>query len=127
VNNFDLWNAEKKHINHFEKPRFCKEREIWWCSFGINIGHEENGKGKNFRRPVLVLKKFSTRTALVVPLTKSSTHHKFKIKLSRIGNFDSWCIISQLRVIDTRRFTVKITEIEKSEWSKIKKIVRKNI
>jgi hypothetical protein len=31
---------EKLHSNNY-KPPFFKQGEIWWCSFGENIGTEE--------------------------------------------------------------------------------------
>ena len=54
---FDEWNEEKKQIHTKEKENFyVNEREIWYVKLGINIGSESNGK-KDFRRPVLVIKK----------------------------------------------------------------------
>ena len=41
---------EKLHSNNFTPP-FFKEKEIWWCYFGENIGTEMNGKGDFFTRP----------------------------------------------------------------------------
>ena len=46
---------EKLHFNA-KLPRI-KEGEIWWCSFGENIGTEINGKSARFTRPVLIIKK----------------------------------------------------------------------
>ncbi|MFA5871014.1 MAG: hypothetical protein WC842_03995 [Candidatus Paceibacterota bacterium] len=53
---FDSWNIQKKKINTREKVIFCNIREIWWCSLGVNIGSEEDGKNELFERPVLILK-----------------------------------------------------------------------
>ena len=54
---FDEWNNDKKVIHKEELPEFfVNEREIWYTKLGINIGNESNGK-KEFRRPVLVLRK----------------------------------------------------------------------
>ncbi|MEK7104887.1 MAG: hypothetical protein AAB868_02505 [Patescibacteria group bacterium] len=36
---FDNWNKRKKEINS-EEPNFYHEKEIRWCSLGINIGNE---------------------------------------------------------------------------------------
>ena len=44
-----------------------KERDIWWCSIGVNIGDEIDGKNELFHRPVLILKKFSSELCLVAP------------------------------------------------------------
>lgn len=40
---FDSWNTRKKELNSI-KPHFYQEREIRWCSLGINIGFEETKK-----------------------------------------------------------------------------------
>ena len=46
--NFDDWNLVKKNLDkNCSNPTFQK-REIWWCSIGLNIGHEENGKNKDY-------------------------------------------------------------------------------
>ena len=57
---FDKWNNKKKQLHVRTNAPTFKEREVWWCSLGANIGTEQNGKGQNFTRPVLVLRKFST-------------------------------------------------------------------
>jgi hypothetical protein len=42
-----------------QKNSLFKEREVWWCSIGLNVGDEEFWKGAYFTRPVLVFKKYS--------------------------------------------------------------------
>jgi len=56
---FDCWNEIKKGIDGREKIIFCNKREIWWCSLGLNVGVEEDGKNQLFKRPVLVVKVFN--------------------------------------------------------------------
>jgi len=56
---FDKWNEKKKFINKQELAKFCHSREIWWCSIGTNIGFEQDGTGKNFDRPILVIRGFN--------------------------------------------------------------------
>jgi len=60
--NFDTWNNHKKLINKQRAAPFYKEREVWWCALGVNVGFEQDGTGKNFDRPVLVLKGFNRET-----------------------------------------------------------------
>ena len=122
--NFDEWNEVKKHIEIKEKTRFCKAREIWWCGLGQNIGDEENGKGKDFRRPILILKKLSKNTSLIVPITKSLKEHKFRIKIGIIKNENASVIMSQIKTIDTKRLSLKIGMIDKNIFEQIKKSFR---
>ncbi|MDR0299066.1 MAG: hypothetical protein LBI13_03170 [Streptococcaceae bacterium] len=47
---FDFWNNEKKHLNNREKAFYVKEREIWYCSLGVNVGYEIDGKHEQFEK-----------------------------------------------------------------------------
>ena len=35
---FDRWNEQKKKLHDGEREVLFHEREIWWCSLGVNIG-----------------------------------------------------------------------------------------
>lgn len=73
IQRFDDWNIKKKNIQFFERSWdediYFKEGDIWWCSIGFNIGSESYGKGENFRRPVLVIKKLSSDLCIALPIT----------------------------------------------------------
>ena len=69
MKDFDSWNIQKKVINTSSRSPTFKEREIWWCRLGVNIGHEQDGKGMQAYRPILVLKKFNRQIFWGVPLT----------------------------------------------------------
>ena len=62
MKDFDTWNEEKKIVNErrIDENLFFYDREVWWCSVGINVGIEADGKNSNFERPILVLKKFNS-------------------------------------------------------------------
>ena len=75
---FDRWNKEKKRTHHEGKQKLCHEREIWWCTFGINIGREQDGRGDNFERPVVILKKLSPDTFVALPLSTKKRLVKFQ-------------------------------------------------
>lgn len=81
---FESWNGLKTKLDETKKDRLFKEREIWWCHLGLNIGHEENGKNSHFSRPILVIKKFNKRLFLAVPLTtqvkENKYYHRFTFK-----------------------------------------------
>jgi hypothetical protein len=57
-----LWNKKSKVI--------FKQRDIWWCSMGANLGEEMFGKGEKFTRPVLIFRKFTRNSFLGLPITK---------------------------------------------------------
>jgi mRNA interferase MazF len=64
---FNKWNDVKKIINKKENKVGFKEREIFWLRLGQNIGNEEFGKGNEFQRPVLVIKKLTKNIFIGVP------------------------------------------------------------
>ena len=55
---FDKWNSEKKLVDKktVNRDLFFYAREIWWCSAGLNIGVEADGKNENYERPFLIIK-----------------------------------------------------------------------
>lgn len=53
------WHNKKENINEKDKRAYFHEREVWWCSIGANVGYEQDGKGNDFTRPVLIIKGFS--------------------------------------------------------------------
>lgn len=121
------WNEIKQKSENIEERLLFKERDIWWCRIGINIGDEENGKGDEFNRPVLILKKFNKRVFIGLPLStvvKESNYfyHKFHFK----GQEQS-VIISQIRLFDAKRLTHKMGTINMKEFINIKERARELI
>jgi hypothetical protein len=66
---FDEWNDIKKGLESKEVTVLFKESELWWVSIGQNIGDETYGKGAQFRRPIVVLRKLSGTACIAIPLT----------------------------------------------------------
>ncbi|DAB39142.1 MAG TPA: toxin-antitoxin system protein, partial [Sulfuricurvum kujiense] len=56
---FDEWNEVKKDTDYNTRIIGIKPREIFWAKIGENVGYEQNGKGDNFARPVLIIKKLT--------------------------------------------------------------------
>ena len=79
------------------------EGEVFWCRFGLNIGNEEDGKGENFRRPVLVLKKFSNEIFLGVPLTTKNKFGTWYFNFNCIDGIQRQAILSQAKTFDVKR------------------------
>ena len=123
--NFNEWNEQKKKADANDKylPLY-KEREIRWCRLGVNIGFEQDGTGKEFSRPVLILKGFSRHVCLVVPLTTSTKENPYYLSVGTIDGKNARVIISQIRLIDTRRLDQHITFIDKKLFETIRKTVK---
>jgi len=68
---FAGWNTLKQNLDNRQNASVptIEEREIWWCSIGINVGDEEDGHNALYNRPVLVVRKFNTRIFWGVAMT----------------------------------------------------------
>jgi mRNA-degrading endonuclease toxin of MazEF toxin-antitoxin module len=121
---FDSWNYNKKEINGKENGLFCHERDVWWCSLGVNVGDELDGTGNVYQRPVLVVKRLSNKTCLIVPLTSSKHIHKMRVPIGFVDKESASAIVSQIRVIDTKRLLVKICYIEMGSFDLVRKTIK---
>ncbi|HEY1041287.1 MAG TPA: type II toxin-antitoxin system PemK/MazF family toxin [Candidatus Paceibacterota bacterium] len=121
---FKMWSRVKMSINEYNHIRRVHERDIWWCSMGVNVGDELDGKGQEFGRPVLVMKQLSARMVLIVPLTSSQSEHKYRLDVGYVKRERSKIILSQIRVVDTRRFMERITILDKKTFGAIQKAAR---
>ena len=115
---FDGWNEKKKNINDREDAPFYHEREIWWCSLGLNIGYEQDGKNALFERPVLVIKKFNRGVLWILPLTTSDKRDRYYFPIST-GDEGSVVILSQLTLVSSRRLQRLMYKLPKSQFRKI--------
>jgi len=124
MKDFDSWNKEKQEIHVNRKNKFYHPRDIWWCSLGINIGFEQDGTGTYYERPVLVLKGFSTHVCWVVPLTTSQKKNPYHIAIGKINGKEAAVIISQIRLVDTKRFMEKVSVLNDEAFQKIRKAAK---
>jgi mRNA interferase MazF len=115
LKNFDDWNGLKKELEGINKPDdtdfFFHEREIWWTSLGLNIGHEQDGKNINFERPVIILKKFNRHVCWIIPLTSKEKAHPLyyhKLENAPVDDSDSVAILSQIKLISSKRLLRKV-------------------
>ena len=125
MKNFDAWNELKKKIESKEKriPIF-REREVWWCSIGLNIGSESDGKHIYFERPVLILKKFNQQLAWAIPTTSKIKIDQFHYQMEYHGKTVS-VILSQLRLISAKRLRWRIVTIPSLDFNEIRKQIVK--
>lgn len=121
MKDFDRWNVIKKQTDNKEVNIYFRERQIWWCKVGVNIGHEEDGKGEEFARPVLVLKKYSRHTFLGLLLTSKIIKHQYRFRIRHSGLIkNSDVILSQARTFDDKRLLYKLTTIDVGIFNEIK-------
>ena len=121
------WHKLKTALNNNEassRPYF-HDREIWYCSLGDNIGSEQDGKGEEYLRPVIVFKKFNNEIFWAIPLTKSKNKKKeknqrFYYAFSFMPDITSIAILSQIRLVDGKRLKVHMGVISEENFNELK-------
>ena len=116
---FDRWNKEKKSIDSQKDLKLYHAQEIWWCRLGVNVGSEQDGTGVEFERPILIIKGLSRKTCIILPLTSSPQKHPMRIPLGIIEGRSASAILSQIRVIDTKRLIEKVCFLERDAFEPI--------
>jgi mRNA interferase MazF len=116
MKNFDKWNLKKIVINNIKSLPFFHEREIWFCFLGANVGFEQDGKGRDFHRPIVIIRKFNNIICWGIPLSKTKKRGKYYFEFIFDNKNTSVAILSQIKLIDARRLSYKIGEISKSDY-----------
>ena len=119
--NFDEWNIIKKNIENNTKinNKFPTEKEVWHCQMGKNIGFEENGTGKDFSRPVLIIRKFNNKMFWVVPLSTKQKELDFYFNFIDPNQNNVSAIIAQLKLISVKRLNRRIYKLPDQYYIKI--------
>lgn len=122
---FDKWNDEKKKIQSESVAPFCHAREVWWCSLGVNVGFEQDGTGEHFDRPVVVIRGFNESVFFGVALTGRKRKGAYYFPVGRIEDREASAILSQVRLIDTKRLVRKITMLDETVFKELKEKLKK--
>jgi mRNA-degrading endonuclease toxin of MazEF toxin-antitoxin module len=118
---YQQWMPIKAKVhNNAARPLRYREREIWICNVGENVGFEEDGKNADFTRPVLILKSYNGQFCHVVPLSTTERRGKFWYPFDGHTDKISVALLSQSRAIDTSRLHEKIGYASKSDFEAIK-------
>ncbi len=118
-NLFDTWNNQKKQLHLTQKTIGFSLFEIVFMKLGTNIGYEQDGKGEDFLRPILVYKKFNNRVFLGIPLTSKENNDKFHFEFEYKKGIKSFAILSQVRLFDIKRAKYKDGKISKENFKKL--------
>ncbi len=124
MQNYDEWNNIKKKISNKEQQILFKEGEVWWMSLGLNIGEEMYGKDHNFSRPVIVLKKLTSKTCIVLPLSTKQKQGTWYFNLI-LQNKIQTISLHQIRFVSVKRFIKKVAQIPEFDFDLIRKAVEK--
>lgn len=120
IKRFLEWMTVKEKLHNTNaKPPLVKERDLWWISFGENVGSEMNGKSKLFSRPGVVIKKLSGGFYLVAPTTSQEKKGTWYVPIKQEGK-EVFICLHQIRTIDYRRLSSKMGQIDTNDFRKIK-------
>ena len=116
---FKEWHTEKSDLHENKVRAFFHEREVWFASIGVNIGFEQDGRGDKFLRPAIILKKFNNEVLWCIPLTKNQKKGKYYFSF-KLNDGVSTAILSQIRLIDSKRLQYKIGDLTEEDFTQIK-------
>ena len=117
---FSLWMPVKQYIHDNITRPFYSEREIWWCSVGLNVGFEADGKGPSCARPVLIVKDFNHAIFWCLPVTTRIKKGRYYMDIDLADGISRQVMLSQLRMFDAKRLQEKIGTVEEIAFRKIK-------
>ncbi len=120
IKEFDQWNKKKKQADGKEIDRnlFLHEREVWWCSVGVNVGVEIDGKNNDFERPVLLIKKFNGLMFWGIPLTSKAKENPYILRVVHSRGV-SYANLSQLRLLSSKRILRKVGVISEKSFLEV--------
>ncbi len=119
---FDRWNEIKKRLELSEpvSTLLPREREIWMCSLGRNLGFEQNGGGDNFSRPVLIVKKFNNQMFWAVPLSSKQKPYDFYFNLTDPSGEKVSLILAQIRLVSVKRLSRVLYELPNRDFEAVR-------
>ena len=116
---FDKWNKKKKALEIRSEKFLFKTGDIWWCSVGINVGTESCGKGENYQRPVLVLKKLSGDSFIGIPLSTKIKTGSWFVDIAIHGE-KRYTLLYQIRMFHTNRFQRRLATLDDNDFARVK-------
>ena len=119
MNIYDVWSRLKQELEGSQNKIQFKERDIFFIKMGKNIGVEQDGKGEEFKRPVVVIKKFNKECFFGVPLTSQKKEGRFYFSFPTKTK-NQVAILSQFRLFSSKRLSHKIGMIGKEQFRELK-------
>jgi mRNA interferase MazF len=119
----DAWNNKKKGLDARVLIPDFSERDIWWCSLGLNIGYEEDGKNENFERPICILRKFNKDIFIGLPLTSVRKDNKYYFPHT-LHAVEGSILLSQARLMSAKRLQRKLGHIGRERFKELREKYR---
>ncbi len=118
---FDKWNNVKKQTEEISKLNvYFRSGDIFFARLGKNIGFEQDGKGADFLRPILIVRKFSPRLFWGIALTTKDKKHPFYYSIGNIRGQKNIAIVNQMRLFDAKRLDYKAGSISQKSLDQLR-------
>jgi mRNA interferase MazF len=123
IKDFVAWATKKNLLDQIQDTKipYFDEREIWYCSMGHNVGYEQDGKGPEYWRPVLIVKKYNQHLFTGIPLTSKIKNFPFYFGIGNIDNKNAMAILSQTKAYSSKRLINKVEMLDKTIFNATKK------
>jgi len=126
MKDFFNWHSKKSKLDLIKQRPYFHEGEVWYASLGLNIGYEQDGKGLDYLRPVLIVRKFNNDVCWVLPLTHTPKDTIYYAYIQVLGK-QSTAILSQLKLLDAKRFSNMIDKISEEDFKLVTKKLKELI
>ena len=80
-------------------------------NLGKNVGFEQNGSGKSFSRPVLIIKKFNNHMFWAIPLSTKQKTFDFYFNYTDPNGMHVSAVLAQMKLISIKRLKRKMYDI----------------
>ena len=118
IKDFAGWHKLKASLNVRENAPSFQPREIWWCSIGVNIGHEEDRKNQFYNRPVLIIRKFNSHIFWWIPLTTQIKENLYYHKIN-FNDKEQCVMLTHMRPLESKRLTAKMGKLSSKQFLEI--------
>ncbi len=117
---YDDWSEKKKTLNNRSYiPPEVKIGDVYWFSFGLNIGKEIDGKSNNYTRPAVIYKIITRTSFLVIPLTTSEYFYdSWHMEIINHKQEKTLLCFNNIRVMDFRRMKNFLFSLKENDLSK---------
>ncbi len=123
MKDFTNWHKIKRKIEQKENRIYFQVRDVFFCSIGENVGFEQDGRGEEFLRPIVIAKKFNNEVFLGIPLTHTNKKSEYYFSFN-LNKRKSVAIVSQVRLFDAKRMKYKIGMIGEKDFIILKEKIR---
>lgn len=116
---FENWSCLKQELHRKISRVTAREGEVWFCSVGVNVGNEIDGKHQWFERPVLILKCWGPDSFLGVPMTNKIKHTDYCMTVT-VRDKPRGVMVTQLRLFDRRRLLRRVGEVSLRDFNDVR-------